>query len=459
VEISNDPRTYFKFKSCSRCFYKPCDRLRFGGVHPGKFLLVHNSRLGVGFVDCPFIARSFDEVESLVTQVSAEELIDFLDIVLQQFTPNEQVHFRQSDYMNGSCDMSGRVLFIKALWEDNVLSVLRIPRFFRADAVMRKWLYSYEGLVYMLQKPELANKEDKAAATDALADAQGQKKLMNPRWKHVDEDRDKESPEVAAIGDDVTLMASATNFPDNAEVTFDIYDESGDAPEKIDSVQGSVDGGRAEAVWTVADPNDAGDKLDLQFEATAEDLSSGKAGIATKFVFEILLQIDVDDPAAQDDVLILLDENNAEIKKLPVKDMKEVSEDIVRIRLEDIDMDKKYSMIRDYGAEDDGGHDPLFINLTPKELMKYSKVSDDEDEEDSEDEEGGGDEDASGEAGSAAEGDKEGAGGDDSAKAEDDLDYSWAISDAEQSGEVDKGENGNVESFGEDSGGEEIEST
>jgi hypothetical protein len=171
VETLGDPRTYFKFTSCSRCLFKPCDSLRYGGVHPGKFLIVHNSHLGTGFFDCPFVAQDFDEIRELLDEITFEDLVYRLDDVLFMFTPADSVQWRQEDFVNDYGDVAGRVQFIQALWEDEVISVVRIPRFFMLDAAMRKWLYAYEGLVYMLKKPELADDLTKAAVTDAMAGA------------------------------------------------------------------------------------------------------------------------------------------------------------------------------------------------------------------------------------------------------------------------------------------------
>jgi hypothetical protein len=444
VEEQRDPRRYFKFNSCSRCLHKPCDRLRFGGVYPGKFVLVHHSSLSTVFFDCPFTARDRDEIDSLLSLISAEDLMDRIEGVSQLLSPDELLHFRRYDFAKGACDAPGMASFITALWENQVIDVMRITQSFKNDALIRKWLFAYEGLEYLLKKPELENASKKAAVTDALADEQ-KGNLNNPRWEHKDADRAKASPDVAALGDTVLLMASAPGFADGADVAFDIFDASGGSPEKIETVGGKVDGGRAEAVWIVADPKKAGDKLDLQFEASAKDGSTEKAPIKTKFVFDILLQIDVDDPKAQDDVLILLDENNAEVKKLPVKDMKEVSEDIVRIVIEDLAMEKKYTLIRDYGAEDNGGHDPLFVQLTPRELMDFSEAPKAEDEGSEE-----GDEETT------EEGKEDGAGTDDAEGAEisdtgnqdDDLDHEWAKVDSEDrigevgDNETDLGEKG-----------------
>jgi hypothetical protein len=171
AEALSDPRTYFKFTSCSRCLYKPCDALRFGGVRAGKFIIVHNSHLGTGFFDCPFVAQDFDEIRELLDEITFEDLVDRLDDVLFMFTPAESVQWRQEDFFSDFGDIAGRVEFLKALWDDGVISVVRIPRFFMTDAVMRKWLYAYEGLIYMLKKPELADDLTNAAVTDAMAGA------------------------------------------------------------------------------------------------------------------------------------------------------------------------------------------------------------------------------------------------------------------------------------------------
>jgi hypothetical protein len=426
-----DPRKYFKYSGCASCFDKPCDRLRFGGVFPGKFIFVPGASLTDGLFDCPFIARDADEIEQLLDQVSSEELADRLDHTLELCTPDELLLVHQHDAMNCSSALQRTAPLIRELWENRIVGILRIPRLFLANKTMRQWLFAYEGLDYLLKKPELEAQSKAAAVTDGLADAK-KGDLNNPRWEHRDADRAKASPDVAAIGDTVLLMASAPGFADGAAVAFDIFDASGGSPEKIETATGSVDGGRAEAKWIVSDPNDAGDKLDLQFEASADDKRTEKASIPTKFIFDILLQIDVDDPKAQDDVLILLDENNAEVKKLPVKDMKEISEDIVRIVIEDIDMDKKYTMIRDYGAEDDGGHDPLFVQLTPRELMKFSGVSKEE-AEDPDGEEGKDGEEDGGATGDDAA-DTSGDSGDGSG--EDELDHSWANEDGGGAGDA-----------------------
>jgi hypothetical protein len=272
--------------------------LRFGGVYPGKFTFVHNSHFGIGFFDCPFAVQEFHEVKTLLAGISVEDMIEHINNVFNFFTPSEWIQYAQQNYVSFYDDIDGRKDFVKTLWDNNVMSVLRIPFFIKDDAVMRKWLYAYEGLVYMLKKPELEKKKDKKAVTDAMAEeVQVQKNLNNPRWKHVDADKDKNTPDTAAVGDTVMLMASASGFDNGTSVTFDIFDSSGGSPVKIDSVNGKIDGGRAETKWTIKDYKN-GEKIKLEFEASAKSLKSGKYLIQlTKSTIQI--KFPLEDPHKQ----------------------------------------------------------------------------------------------------------------------------------------------------------------
>jgi hypothetical protein len=192
-EIASDPRTYFKFQSCQRCFHKPCDRLRFGGVFPDKFLFIHNNYLGIGFFDCPFIAESFDEIERLINGVSFSELLFNINDILGTLTPSERLHFRQENFVSDYSDMAGRVQFIKALWENQVISVIRIPGTFSLDAKMRKWLFANEGLSYMLKKPELEKDSDGPAVTDSLVGADEEAGPQDAGDGQQEDDQDEET--------------------------------------------------------------------------------------------------------------------------------------------------------------------------------------------------------------------------------------------------------------------------
>ena len=292
TDATGDPRTYFKFKSCARCFYKPCNRLRFGGVHPGKFMFVHGSIMGQGFVDCGFLVRDAVEIELLASAVAPNELAERLNDVLGELTPVEANQFRQEDYISHFSDFSGMIKFIDTLRENHVINILRVPFFLKDNAFMRKWLYSYEGLIYALKKPELEKEDNAKAVTDALAADQKQLELNNPRWEHIDKEKADSSPDKAAVGDSISLMVSAPGFPDGAPLTFDIYDSSSDSPVKIDSASGSVDGGRGQAKWTVkTGENSTATELDWEASGKGKKSEKGKIKLLEEVIGAIAVKI------------------------------------------------------------------------------------------------------------------------------------------------------------------------
>jgi hypothetical protein len=138
-----DPRSYFKFAGCASCIDKPCDRLRFGGVFPGKFILVHNESLGAGLVDCPFVVREANEIEWLLGQVAPEELSDHLDAVLQRCAPEELMQIQERFSGCGARGREAAAFLILDLWENHIVGVIRIPQLFHKNARIRKWLFAF----------------------------------------------------------------------------------------------------------------------------------------------------------------------------------------------------------------------------------------------------------------------------------------------------------------------------
>jgi hypothetical protein len=198
AEPLSDPRIYFKFQSCGRCFYKPCDGLRYGGVIAGKFLFVHNSHLGLGFFDCPFTVQAFDEVERLTEGLSSSELDSRLSDAYGLMTPAQILQYRMDDYIADYSDFGGRIAFIKALWDDQVISMLRIPLFFTADLKLRKWLYANENLMYSLKKTVVDDGLSGAAATDSMA-AKKQTKSAAPEAAAAPENTEDTDPVLTEI--------------------------------------------------------------------------------------------------------------------------------------------------------------------------------------------------------------------------------------------------------------------
>ena len=75
--------------------------------------------------------------------------------------------FNQNDYVMSYDDFSGRVRFLRALWDGRAFGVVRVPLFF-VNKEMSRWLYANQSLEFTLKnnpKPD----EEKAAVTDAMA--------------------------------------------------------------------------------------------------------------------------------------------------------------------------------------------------------------------------------------------------------------------------------------------------
>jgi hypothetical protein len=132
-------------------------------------------------------------------------------------------------------------------------------------------------------KPE-ADQDQEAALTDDLVVTTGKVTVTNPRWEHVDEDKKTDSPDKAAVGDDVILMVDVSGVPEGSPVTFDIYDVSSDPPLRIASAKGTNEKGTAKGEWTVEDPNEMGEELKLEFEGVAKSKASERAEIPLTFV-------------------------------------------------------------------------------------------------------------------------------------------------------------------------------
>jgi hypothetical protein len=223
AEPLSDPRTYFKFQSCGRCFYKPCDGLRYGGVIAGKILFVHNSHLGLGFFDCPFTVQAFDEIERLTEGLSSSELDSRLSDAYGLMTPAQILQYRMDDYIADYSDFGGRIAFIKTLWDDQVISILRIPLFFTADPKMRKWLYANENLMYSLKKTIVDDGLSGAAVTDSMAGAAQDSDGQDAGDDQHDDDSQDDDQDTSTDGTFNVRLNIDPNDPDSQQDTFTLY--------------------------------------------------------------------------------------------------------------------------------------------------------------------------------------------------------------------------------------------
>jgi hypothetical protein len=160
-------RNFLAFPGCKTCLARPCERLRFGRVFPGKFLFVHRRELGFGEKGCPFVVASFDEVRELLSDLSLTDLISCCEDIIFALSVEEQQAHDQRHFVNGYDDFEGRVRFCEALWDDNILGVVSVPLFITNKA-MAQWLYLLESLDYTL-KNNIKPEAEQAAVTDSMA--------------------------------------------------------------------------------------------------------------------------------------------------------------------------------------------------------------------------------------------------------------------------------------------------
>lgn len=206
--------------------------------------------------------------------------------------------------------------------------------------------------------------------------------ISNLRWEHTEQDISDKRPDYTAIGDKIKLLADVQNGDGN-KALFEVHDlnipYSLDPEQLVVDKSTKVETGSCTVEWKVSDPRskkNADREIDLYFLVKVKDAYSENCEIPVQEVkeaFTMLLEIDVDDPEAKDDELILLDMDGNEVMKILVSEMEEIEEDVVKLEFPDIEMDTKYNLIRDYGDDEEGGVDPLFIDMTPNEILEVTK--------------------------------------------------------------------------------------
>jgi hypothetical protein len=81
----------------------------------------------------------------------------------------------------------------------------------------------------------------------------------------------------------------------------------------------------------------------------------------------IWVELDPDDPKAQDDELILIDIREAEVQRVHLSSCAKEGFG-VKVVFEQVEKHTAYTLIRDFGPDEGGGIDTLFIGRTPQEL-------------------------------------------------------------------------------------------
>jgi len=100
----------------------------------------------------------------------------------------------------------------------------------------------------------------------------------------------------------------------------------------------------------------------------------GKAAKEDDDIIDWIIWIELDplDPKAEDDVVILLDQFYQEVMRKPLASCPR-EETGVLVTFEQIHKHDRFTLIRDYGPNEGGGQDTLFIDSTPAELDEIGK--------------------------------------------------------------------------------------
>jgi len=88
----------------------------------------------------------------------------------------------------------------------------------------------------------------------------------------------------------------------------------------------------------------------------------------------IWIELDPDDPKAKDDTAILLDAGHEEVERKALAGCPRNGSGVVAI-FKKIEKHSRYTLIRDYGPDEGGGTDTLFIDRSPAELEEECKKS------------------------------------------------------------------------------------
>ncbi|MDQ3003252.1 MAG: hypothetical protein M3Y08_18585, partial [Fibrobacterota bacterium] len=201
--------------------------------------------------------------------------------------------------------------------------------------------------------------------------------LLQPEW--VSANAAETVLQSAAIGAKTTLSVNTQNLTPGDLIRFTVYRAADDA--MIASATGNVgstgndDKARCRS-WTIpvqtggASLNGKEIYFIARFPPKDLEVKSPLLQIG-KAPFKLWLEMDVDNPKAKDDTLILLDADGGEVKRTQVSELREDGNNRVCLVLEDLDRSAKYSMIRDLGSDEDGGKELLFEAMSPDELEAW----------------------------------------------------------------------------------------
>ncbi len=231
---------------------------------------------------------------------------------------------------------------------------------------------------------------DSPSEEEDKAQVEEKPELTSPKWVLPrDQDPTFQTIKSSPIVHHVFVECQAVDLMPGDLITFSIYLKGRDGAQDVllEQMSGKIksepDGDVARAKFFIGDsfkgkPFDVKkDHLNFIAKHAPKQLEIKSPDLALQpNEFAIWLEIDVDHPKAKDDVVILLDASQGEIKRFKISEMKESQPDRVRIVLGDLPSDQKISLIRDLGPDEEGGKEVLFEDLTPKEITElFGEIS------------------------------------------------------------------------------------
>jgi hypothetical protein len=88
----------------------------------------------------------------------------------------------------------------------------------------------------------------------------------------------------------------------------------------------------------------------------------------------IWIELDPDDPKVKDDTVILLDAGHEEVERVALSGCPRNGSGVV-VTFKKIEKHSRHTLIRDYGPDEGGGTDTLFIDRSPADLEEECKKS------------------------------------------------------------------------------------
>ncbi len=256
----------------------------------------------------------------------------------------------------------------------------QVRRLLKADS-------NLERLVMIERAPQIARVSSSAefvtpSQLKHLAQRERPLKLIDARWLAASSEPTKEARIAKAyLDDEVQVAVTTEGLLEGESVTFTISEASSGA--LVEKLTGSVvkSDGRfvAAARWVVPDDFDATKvvpgKTEFRILAESHERICESRNLQVEpFVWELMLQIDPDDPEAQDDELILIGADEGEVERLAVAGMAKEGSDWVRLRFECARRSRKYSLLRDHGPDEGGGVDVLIANQSPEQLEELAEA-------------------------------------------------------------------------------------